>query len=119
MQHVSVGSTVGLECTVSHLSQAPSSLLWTKEGKPLTAKDRSGVSIEAEKLPGVSTTRLFLSQAELTDSANYSCKADENTTASVLVIVTKGQSIIDYNSKFSLLLYGVHYIVAANFPENS
>ena len=115
VQHVSVGSTVGLECTVSHLSSAPSTLHWTKEGQILTAKDRSGVSIEAEKLPGVSTTRLvfsralflvlcslyftlpttrlFLSRAEVTDTGNYSCNADKDTTASVLVVVNKGVSL--------------------------
>jgi len=92
LQHVSVGSTVGLECTVSHLPSAPSTLHWTKEGQILTAKDRSGVSIEAEKLPGVSTTRLFLSGAKLTDTGNYSCNADDDATASVLVVVNKGAS---------------------------
>ena len=88
--HVSSGSTIGLECRISHLSTPPTSLYWKKEGKVFTARDRPGISLESEKVPGVSTTRLFISHVTTDDSGQYSCCSDIATPDTVRLLVTRG-----------------------------
>ena len=88
--HVSSGSTIGLECRISHLSTPPTSLYWKKEGKVFTARDRPGISLESEKVPGVSTTRLFISHVTTQDSGQYSCCSDIATPDTVRLVVTRG-----------------------------
>ena len=89
--HVSSGSTIGLECRISHLSTPPTSLYWKKEGKVFTARDRPGISLESEKVPGVSTTRLFISHVTTDDSGQYSCCSDIATPDTVRLLVTRGR----------------------------
>ena len=89
--HVSSGSTIGLECRISHLSTPPTSLYWKKEGKVFTARDRPGISLESEKVPGVSTTRLFISHVTTQDAGQYSCCSDIATTDTVRLLVMKGR----------------------------
>ena len=89
--HVSSGSTIGLECRISHLSTPPLSLYWKKEGKVFTARDRPGISLESEKVPGVSTTRLFISHVTTDDSGNYSCWSDIARPDTVLLVVMRGK----------------------------
>merc|ERR1719470_665222 len=87
--HVSSGSTIGLECRISHISTTPTSLYWKKEGKVFTARDRPGISLESEKVPGVSTTRLFISHVTADDSGQYSCCSDIATPETVRLVVTR------------------------------
>merc|ERR1711892_837680 len=87
--HVSHGSTVGLECRISHLTIPPTSLYWKKEGKVFHARDRPGISLESEKVPGVSTTRLFISHVTSQDSGEYSCCSDIAKEDIVRLVVTK------------------------------
>ena len=88
--HVSHGSTVGLECRISHLASPPTALYWKKEGKVFTARDRPGISLEVEKVPGVSTTRLFISHVTTQDSGQYSCCSDIANPDHVRLVVTRG-----------------------------
>ena len=88
--HVSHGSTVGLECRISHLASPPTALYWKKEGKVFTARDRPGISLEVEKVPGVSTTRLFISHVTTQDSGQYSCCSDIANPDYVRLVVTRG-----------------------------
>eukprot|EP00092_Neocalanus_flemingeri_P032340 GFUD01035159.1.p1 GENE.GFUD01035159.1~~GFUD01035159.1.p1 ORF type:complete len:210 (+),score=74.63 GFUD01035159.1:25-630(+) len=100
--YVSSGSTIGLECRISHLSTPPLSLYWKKEGKVFTARDRPGISLESEKVPGVSTTRLFISHVTTQDSGNYSCMSDIARPDTVMIVVMKadpGSALVGYNSR--------------------
>jgi len=89
LQYVALGSTVGLECKISGLTTPPLSLYWKRGSRVLTAKERPGISLESEKVPGVSTARLFLSHVTLRDSGNYSCISDLATPAQVTLLVTE------------------------------
>ena len=91
--HVSKGSTAGLECLIPAADVLPSSLYWEKEGKVLTARKRPGISLEVEKLPGVSTTRLLISKVTPEDSGLYSCASDISSSATVWLIVSPGSSV--------------------------
>ena len=61
-QYVSQGSTIALHCSISHLAAPPSSLYWTRNGRVFTAKDRTGISLESEKVATTSTSKLFISR---------------------------------------------------------
>ena len=91
--HVSEGSTAGLECLVSPIHIPPTSLYWRKEGKVLSARNRPGISLEVEKVPGVSTTRLLISKVSQKDSGLYSCVSDTASPATVWLVVSPGSSV--------------------------
>merc|ERR1712210_48042 len=89
VQYVSAGSTVGLECRIQGLPSPPLSLYWKRGDRVLTATERPGISLESEKVPGVSTARLYLSHTTVEDSHTYSCLSDIAEPASVQLIVTQ------------------------------
>ena len=93
VQYVSQGSTIALHCSTSHPTAPPSSLYWTRDGKVFTAKDRTGISLETEKLSRTSTSNLFISRLALSDSANYSCVSAMARPDSVQLVVTQGKTI--------------------------
>jgi len=101
VQYVSAGSTVGLECRIQGLPSPPLSLYWKRDSKVLTAKERPGISLESEKVPGVSTARLFLSHVSHEDSATYSCVSDLAPPATVQLVVTEDHmrsALVSFNS---------------------
>jgi hypothetical protein len=54
----------------------------------MSVEERSGVSMETEKMAGVSRGRLYIGRTELSDTGNYSCVSDALTEA-VLMVVTQ------------------------------
>ena len=90
IQYATSGDGVGLECLVSGLRNPPLSLYWEKGNKVVTAKERPGVSLETEKLAGVSRIHLYIGQAVLEDTGNYTCVSDTASTRTVLLVVTQG-----------------------------
>jgi len=106
VQYVSAGSTVGLECRIQGLPSPPLSLYWKRGNRVLTAKERPGISLESEKVPGVSTARLFLSHVSHKDSATYSCVSDLAPPATVQLVVTEDHmrsALVSFNSGNSTL----------------
>ena len=91
IQYITSGSGVVLECLVSSLSSPPLSLYWEKGNKVVTAKERSGVSLETEKLVGVSRISLYFGSTLLSDTGNYTCVSDMAKTETVLLVVTQGR----------------------------
>ena len=88
IQYVISGEGVMLECLISGLTSPPMSIYWEKGSKVMTVKERSGVSIETEKMAGVSRSSLYIARTELSDTGNYSCVSDALTEA-VLLVVTQ------------------------------
>ena len=91
IQYATSGSGVGLECLVSGLRNPPLSLYWEKGNKVVTAKERPGVSLETEKLAGVSRIRLYIGSTVLADTGNYTCVSDTAKTETVVLVVTLGR----------------------------
>jgi len=87
------GDNVQLDCRISGLKTTPSSLYWTKDGTVLNARVRSGISLEVEKLPGVSRSTLFLSHASKKDSGSYACMSDVALPANISLFVTEGLNV--------------------------
>merc|ERR1719291_1078479 len=107
VQYVSAGSTVGLECRIQGLPSPPLSLYWKRGNRVLTAKERPGISLESEKVPGVSTARLFLSHVSHKDSATYSCVSDLAPPATVQLVVTEDHmrsALVSFSSGLSSTL---------------
>ena len=75
-----------LECLISGLTSPPMSIYWEKGSKVMTVKERSGVSIETEKMAGVSRSSLYIARSELSDTGNYSCVSDALTKTLLLVV---------------------------------
>jgi len=90
IQYVTSGRGVVLECLVSGLSSPPLSLYWEMGNKVVTAKERPGVSLESEKVAGVSRIGLYIESTDLYDTGNYTCVSDTAKTKTVLLVVTQG-----------------------------
>jgi len=84
------GDNVQLDCKISGLSSPPLSLYWTKDGVVLNARVRSGISLEVEKLPVVSRSTLFLTNASTKDSGEYVCLSDVAPPANISLFITEG-----------------------------
>eukprot|EP00092_Neocalanus_flemingeri_P084683 GFUD01106420.1.p1 GENE.GFUD01106420.1~~GFUD01106420.1.p1 ORF type:complete len:381 (+),score=137.72 GFUD01106420.1:161-1303(+) len=91
IQYVTSGGGIVLECLVSGLSSPPLSLYWEKGNKVVTAKERPGVSLETEKVAGVSRISLYIGSVELSDTGNYTCVSDTAKRETVLLVVTQGE----------------------------
>jgi len=92
VQHIVQGGGMILECRVSGLLAAPTTLHWLKGGQKVTAKERPGLSLETEKIASSSRVVLVFGSAEVSDTGNYTCVADQATPATVLLIVTPESS---------------------------
>jgi len=125
VQYVSAGSTVGLECRIQGLPSPPLSLYWKRGNRVLTAKERPGISLETEKVPGVSTAKLFLSHVSHEDSATYSCMSDLAPPATVQLVVTEDHmrsALVSFNSGHTipsrplnlLLLFSFFFLLSSS-----
>lgn len=67
----------------------------TKDTSPptLPAFHRGGVSVEIEKTPERTTSKLFLTRALKGDSGNYTCAPQFAQAASVLVQIVNGKEL--------------------------
>jgi len=93
VHYVAQGGEVSLECQVSQLLQPPRTLHWQRSGRPLTARQRPGLSLETERLAGVSRVKLYLAHSEPGDTGNYTCMSDSTLQSTVLLVVTMGVEI--------------------------
>jgi len=89
IQYVTSGDGVMLECLLSGLNSPPSSLYWEKGGKVVTARERLGLSMETEKVAGVSRINLFMDMTSQKDTGNYTC-VSQNHHQTVLLVVMPG-----------------------------
>jgi len=92
VQHVVQGGGMILECLVSGLLAPPKTLHWLKGGQKVSAKERPGLSLETERLATSSRAVLVFGSAEVGDTGNYTCVADQ-VTQTVLFIVTPESSL--------------------------
>jgi len=90
IQYVSHDSGISLECVLSGTDHPPGKIFWQKEDQVVTAKQRAGLSLETERLTGTSRSNLYIAQAKLSDTGNYTCVSDSAMSQSVLLVVTVG-----------------------------
>ncbi|XP_063842636.1 protein sidekick-like [Scylla paramamosain] len=90
--YIQSGSTIKLTCLVNTHSDNVGAVTWFRDGHELDYDSpRGGVSIEIEKTPSRTTSKLFLTRAVKGDSGNYTCAPKFADAASVLVHVVNGE----------------------------
>ncbi|XP_050698832.1 cell adhesion molecule 1-like [Eriocheir sinensis] len=89
---VQEGSTIKLLCYVNTREEDLGTLAWYRGNTELDYDSpRGGVSVEIEKTPKCTTSRLFLTRATKQDSGNYTCAPTEAQPSTVLVHVVRGE----------------------------
>ena len=92
IQYVTAGEEITLECHVSGLVTAPSLLLWKQGDREIIVRLKPGISLETEKVAGVSRASLYLASVSLADTGNYTCVTDVKSRT-VLLVVTQSRAI--------------------------
>ena len=92
------GSTISLTCVVDSTSEDLGSVVWTKEGVELDYDSpRGGISLEVERTPTRSTTKLFVTKARRQDTGTYVCSPQFAQPASIMVHVVTGKITFKYS----------------------
>ncbi|XP_053635666.1 irregular chiasm C-roughest protein isoform X2 [Cherax quadricarinatus] len=90
--YIQSGSTIKLTCIVNTHSENVGAVTWFRDTNELDYDSpRGGVSIEIEKTPAKTTSKLFLTRAMKGDSGNYTCAPQFADAASVVVHVVNGE----------------------------
>ncbi|KAK3854825.1 hypothetical protein Pcinc_038717 [Petrolisthes cinctipes] len=89
-----VGSSLVLECVVTHTRAPPTAVLWY-HGNDVLDYDasRGGISLQVEKSGQQTSSRLLVSAMREADSGNYTCVPVNAPTASVAVHVNNGDEV--------------------------
>ncbi|XP_042871665.1 protein sidekick-1-like [Penaeus japonicus] len=86
------GSTIRLFCVINTHSENVGAVSWYRDTTKLDYDSpRGGVSVEIEKTPERTTSKLFLTRALKGDSGNYTCAPQFAQAASVLVHIVNGE----------------------------
>merc|ERR1712106_24049 len=91
IQYVTSGDGLMLECLLSGLNSPPLSLYWEKGTKVVSARERLGMSMETEKVAGVSKISLYIgstSQSDKLSSRKLSSGREDTAMSSMLVLLT-------------------------------
>ncbi|XP_071544020.1 kin of IRRE-like protein 1 [Panulirus ornatus] len=88
------GSSLSLECVVTHTRAPPTAVLWYHDHSVLDYDSpRGGISLQVEKSGEQTTSRLLLSSVRESDSGNYTCLPVNAPTASVSVHVNSADEL--------------------------
>ncbi|XP_050735183.1 kin of IRRE-like protein 1 [Eriocheir sinensis] len=90
--YIQKGSTIRLTCRVNTHSENVGAVTWFRDTHRLDYDSpRGGVSVEIEKTPSRTTSKLFITRAMRTDVGNYTCVPQFADAASVQVHVVNGE----------------------------
>ncbi|XP_050735124.1 uncharacterized protein LOC127007800 [Eriocheir sinensis] len=90
--YIKNGSTIRLTCRINTHYDNVGAVIWFRDTHRLDYDSpRGGVSIEIEKTPTHTTSKLFITPALRGDSGNYTCGPQCAAPASVLVLVVNGE----------------------------
>ncbi|KAK8742613.1 hypothetical protein OTU49_001993, partial [Cherax quadricarinatus] len=72
--YIQHGSTISLHCEVQAGVEVAGAVLWLKGSSTLNySSPRGGISMEVEKTPTKTMSKLYITRAVKTDSGNYTC----------------------------------------------
>lgn len=90
--HVKTGSTITIRCVITECPEPPVYIFWYHEDKVLNY-ETPRLKIETEPIVGDTTvSRLLITNAQPTDSGNYTCSPSNTDKASVIVHVLNGET---------------------------
>ena len=98
------GQSVSMECQVRGLTSPPEALQWRMDSHVISPRTRPGSSLETVRQSPSSQSTLYIAEAELSDTGNYTCSCDGHTQTVLLVVTALGQTpdICHYYSSISI-----------------
>ncbi|XP_063592482.1 uncharacterized protein LOC134769673 [Penaeus indicus] len=97
------GSSLSLECVVTHTRAPPTAVLWYHNSDVLDYDSpRGGIALQVEKSGDQTTSSLLLSSVRDSDSGNYTCVPVNAPTASVSVHVNNARGISVLHRRFAV-----------------
>ncbi|KAF2362787.1 Immunoglobulin-like domain, partial [Trinorchestia longiramus] len=91
-KHYNSGSLIQLKCYVDRVPFPPGKLVWRKASTVLTFNTSvGGISVKADPVTGLVTSRLYVANAAPSDSGVYSCWYEEYVHDNVTVHVIAGE----------------------------
>ncbi|XP_064079667.1 kin of IRRE-like protein 1 [Macrobrachium nipponense] len=104
--YIQNGSTIKLTCIVNTHAENVGSVTWYRDTTELDYDSpRGGVSLEIEKTPLRTTSKLFLTRAVKADSGNYTCAPQFADSAVVVVHVVNGEESAAVQTANSMTLH--------------
>ncbi|XP_037795695.1 protein sidekick-1-like [Penaeus monodon] len=99
------GSTIRLICIINTHSENVGTVGWYRDTTVLDYDSpRGGVSVEIEKTPMKTTSKLFLTRALKGDSGNYTCAPQFAEAASVMIHIVNGEESAAVQTAKSVML---------------
>lgn len=99
------GSTIRLICIINTHSENVGTVGWYRDTTILDYDSpRGGVSVEIEKTPMKTTSKLFLTRALKGDSGNYTCAPQFAEAASVMIHIVNGEESAAVQTAKSVML---------------
>lgn len=86
------GQSVSMECQVRGLTSPPEALQWRMDSHVISPRTRPGSSLETVRQSPSSQSTLYIAEAELSDTGNYTCSCDGHTQTVLLVVTSSGQT---------------------------
>ncbi|XP_053638647.2 protein sidekick-1-like isoform X1 [Cherax quadricarinatus] len=108
--YIQHGSTISLHCEVQAGVEVAGAVLWLKGSSTLNySSPRGGISMEVEKTPTKTMSKLYITRAVKTDSGNYTCAPVYALPDSVKVMVVNAgeESAAAVHSSVEALRAGV------------
>jgi len=88
--YIQVGSTISLQCDVTAGAKSVGPVRWYLGSHTLNyTQERGGISMEVEKTPTYTTSKLYVTRATRKDTGNYTCKPRFARSDSVTVHVVQ------------------------------
>ncbi|KAA0202281.1 hypothetical protein HAZT_HAZT008285 [Hyalella azteca] len=89
--YIQTGSTISVSCSVAAGADIVGNIRWQHGVLTLNySSPRGGISMEVEKTPYRTLSKLHITRAQGPDSGNYTCAPENARPATVLVHVVKG-----------------------------
>lgn len=88
-----VGSTIELKCYITKVPQPSQFIVWRHETTSLNYDtSRGGISVKTDILTNGAKSRLFIANAQTSDSGKYTCSLTDIASTSVTVHVLNGET---------------------------
>ncbi|XP_050424327.1 uncharacterized protein LOC126835644 isoform X2 [Adelges cooleyi] len=88
-----VGSTIELKCFITKVPQPSQFIVWRHESTNLNYDtSRGGISVKTDILTNGAKSRLFVANAQTSDSGKYTCSLTDIARTSVTVHVLNGET---------------------------
>ena len=108
--YLNQGSTINLTCSVKADPELTSAVFWYHDGQLLNYDSpRGGISLRTDTKEDVTTSKLLMTGAKISDSGNYSCIPSSGSAANIILHVIDGKKIPITANKNILAIISFEY----------